>query len=331
MMKKISLILFAALSLAACQKSAPSPVQTSVSIESPEKILMHIQVESAGSKLLIPGDESQVNDLQILIFGDDGKLETYARESGSELSLECTSGMKDIYAFVNTLSLDRIAKSSELSGTVFSLDDASPSHLPMQGFIRQNILNNGNLTIEVKRMVCKISLREILTSFPEVYTDARLEIEKVYLTNAVSAIGGSGNIREWANMLYEQNDYSGLLCDDYGEERKVIGGAEDGIMGNTFYAFANATQEDSCEEVWSPRFTRLVIEGSFINGNEMIRRCYYPIPIGPLLANHSYVVNRYTISRPGLSSPTDNPQLLNSGISVTVKDWEEIHEITERL
>ena len=330
MMKKISLILFAALSLAACQKSAPSPVQTSVPIESPEKIVMRIQVESAGSKVLIPGNESQVNDLQILVFGEDGKLETYARESGSELSLECTSGIKDIYAFVNGPSLNQIQKFSELSGTVFSLDDASPSHLPMQGFVRQNIRSNENLTIEVKRMVCKISLREILTSFPEAYVNARLEINKVYLTNAVSAIDVNGTIQAWANKLSEQKECEPVLCDNL-IESKIISASDNGIMGNFFYTFANATAEDNCDAQWSPRFTRLVIEGKFFNGTELIRTCYYPIPIGPLVANHSYVVSQYTISRPGLSSPADNPQLLNSGVSVTVTDWEETHEIIERL
>ena len=243
-MKNLSLIFCAALLLAACQKSGtPATGEETLAgpvTANPEKAQLYIRVETAGSKAALPIDENAVDDVQILLFGSDGKLETYAREDGSELSMKCTLGPKSIYAFVNMPSLENIRTETEVAGIVFSLEHTTASHLPMQGVVRQSVSTSGNLNILVQRMVCKISIREILTAFPEAYTDARLEIDKIYLTNAVSAIDGDGNIRAWANKLTEQNEYPQMLCDDFAES-KIIGGSEDGTLGNIFFAFANAT------------------------------------------------------------------------------------------
>ena len=279
-------------------------------------------------------DESRIASLQVLVFRENGFLENYGSASGSSLSIDCTSGPKTFWAFANTASLSGIRNLDELNAFTFSLNTVSPDALPMRGCRQALISTHSELNIEVSRMVCKIELKDVVTRMAAAWSDARLNFSKMYLTNAVSGITLDGSIQRWANKMLFTNDCPSLTLETSPSPFAWQMGATDSLrFSRVFFALANPTEEDNLSTNWSPRFTRLVLEGSISQdgGDTLLEDVYYPIPIANLQANHRYIINRYTIIRPGLDSPGADARLLETDFSVTVKDWDETHTIYESL
>lgn len=334
MKKKNNLLLaaFAGLLLAGCNTIDPanglSVKSESTPFDGPSAKLT-VQVGTTHTKTGIPVEEESVVDLQVLVFGPDGKLEAYGQNEASQLSLECTGGLKIVYAFVNTPSLADIRDTVELYRRPFSLSNLSEGTLPMKGQMKTVISGDANLTIWVERMVCKIILNTIRIASSESYPEARVEIDKMYLANAVNAINLNGEISQWANPLTFTEGCSPLMYDLYTQLPLSIVGSQS--VNNVYYAMPNPTESDSFSDEWCPRHTRLVLSGSFYDGEILIRNGYYPIPIAGLKANNCYIIESYTITRPGLEQPYEDGFKLTEGITIRVADWEENEPINETL
>lgn len=335
-MKKKNIFLLAALaglSFAGCNKT-PLDSASSIPTEAPSAITgplsrLTVRAGTPGTKITGMNEDDAINDLQVMVFGADGKLEAYGHENGMQVSLECTNGEKKIYAFVNTPSLAAIRDTVELKTHPFSLLDAGAQALPMQGCVVTMVSGNGNLVIPVNRMVCKIAIKRIKMQETEHYTNPHLELERIYLANAVSAVDLDGNISEWSNPLRFFYDCSPLLYDLYEDDPLAIDMEQ--ALGNYFYTFPNSTPTDIFSPDWCPRYTRLVLEGKFYDGAAFVRKGYYPISLAGLKANNCYIVDSYTITRPGLEQPYEDESKLTEGISIRVADWVENDPINESL
>ncbi len=333
-MKKKNIFLLTALAgilLVGCNKTRPvdgTPLETA-STPAGSLSQLTVRVNTPQTKTGIVVDEEAISNLQVLVFGTDGKLEAYGYDDDAELSLACTLGEKVIFAFVNTPPLTAIRDTVELYNTPFSLTNISEGTLPMKGRVKTTLSGNEELTIIVERMVCKIVLSNIAITAIESYPEARLEIENIYLANAVNAIDLKGTISQWANPLRFAEGCSPLLYDRYQQTPLTIAGSQ--AINKVYYAMPNPTETDSFSEQWSPRYTRLVLAAHFYNGENLIRSGYYPIPIAALKANNCYIIESYTITRPGLEQPYEDGSKLTDSITIRVADWEENDPIVESL
>ena len=334
-MKKKNIYLLAALAgllFAGCNKTSP----VSGSILNPESetevesiAQLTVRVGTSHTKTGITVEEESISNLQVLVFGMDGKLESYGQDDNSEVSLSCTVGPKKIFAFVNTPSLETIHDTTALYNHPFSLPNIEEGVLPMKGRVQTTLSGNENLTILVERMVCKIILRNISISPSVSFPDARLEIDKIYLANAANTVNLKGNISQWANPLTFAEGCSPLLYDVFQPVPLSVVGSQ--TVNKVYYAMPNLTETDSFSEEWSPRYTRLVLHAEFYDGEYQIRNGHYPIPLAGLRANNCYVIESYTVTRPGLEHPYEDGSKLTEGITIRVVDWEENEPIVESL
>ena len=325
--------------LCGCQKSTPETPQTlpaGAAENSPgHPCQICVRVETPLSKVAAAAvQESRVASLQVLVFRPDGIRELYASSDESSLTLECTVGSKIFWAFTNVPSLQSAGSLDELASFVFPLSAVTPDALPMKGSCQTIISQHGSLNIEVSRMVCKIVLNDVLTRLGTAWEGKHLNFSRIYLTNAVSGTLPDGSIQSWANKIQYAGECSAVVAENSPSANAWQMDATDSLrFARVFFAFPNPTEADSFSASWSPRYTRLVLEGALTesNGDAILENVYYPIPIANLQANHCYVVNRYTIFRPGLDTPGADPSLLNTEVSVTVKDWDATHTINEHL
>ena len=322
------LAVLAGLMLVGCNKTRPvngtlTPLETDATPSGPLSQLT-VRVNTSHTKTGITVDEEAISNLQVLVFGTDGNLEAYGYNDDSEVSLACTMGSKIIFAFVNTPSLEAVRDTTQLYDTAFSLSDISAGTLPMKGRLATTISGSDNLSIVVERMVRNISLIAV-----NGYSNARIEIDTIYLANAVNAINMNGNITEWANPLRFSEGCSPLLYDLYQPVPLTIDDAS--APDNIYYAMPNPTETDSFSDEWSPRYTRLILHARFYDGESLIRSGYYPIPIAGLKANNCYIIESYSITRPGLEQPYEDGSKLTEGITIRVADWEENDLIYESL
>lgn len=342
-MKKKKIFLLAALAglvFAGCNKtpdvSLTLPAEKMPEGNEGENCTLRIRVQAPDTKTaLLQTDDNAIANLQVLVFRENGSLDIYAQADGDELTLQCTSGNREIFAFVNTTSLADIRSTSELGDFTFNLGDSSPTALPMYGHIDQAINTYTSvLSIDVYRMVCKIILKEVVINLPDSYNDALLDIRRVFLSNAVSGIKLDSTITNWANKISYKEEISAMLSDDEPNPGDWEMSATDSqTLNRVFYAFANDTETDSQSVTWTPRFTRLVLQCSISDdaGPLGYSPCYYPVPLPDLKANHCYIINRYTVRRGGLQNPYDDPTLLDNSLEIIVKDWDQTHQIEENL
>ena len=335
-MKKKNIFLLAALAgfmLIGCNKVRPvngviPPLETGSTPSGPLSQLT-VRVNTAHTKTAIAVEEEAISNLQVLVFGTDGNLEAYGYNDDSEVSLACTTGPKIIFAFVNTPSLESVRDTVQLYNTPFSMSDISEGTLPMKGRLATTISGNDNLNIVVERMLCKIIVRNISVTALSGYSDARIEIDTIHLANVVNTMNMNGNIRDWANPLRFSEGCSPLLYDLYQPVPLTIVGTQ--AVDKAYYAMPNPTESDSFSDEWSPRYTRLVLHAQFYDGENLIRSGYYPIPIAGLKANNCYIIESYSITRPGLDQPYEDGSKLTEGITIRVADWEENDPIVESL
>ncbi|MBO7509771.1 MAG: hypothetical protein J6T35_01180, partial [Bacteroidales bacterium] len=327
-MKKKKIFLLAALTglvFAGCNKTQvvndATPLRETASTPTGPLSQLTVRVGTTQTKTGITVEEEAISNLQVLVFGTDGKLEAYGYNDDSEVSLMCTMGSKKIFAFVNTPSLETIHDTTALYNHPFSLTNIEEGTLPMKGRVQTTLSGNDNLTIRVERMVCKIILKSISTLSSESFPNARLEIDNIYLANAVNAINMKGNISQWANPITFTEGCSPLLYDLYRQTPLTIIGTQ--ATNKVYYAMPNPTETDSFSEEWCPRHTRLVLYAHFYDGENLIRSGHYPIPLAGLKANNCYVIESYTVTRPGLEHPYEDGSKLTEGITIRIVDWEE--------
>ena len=75
--------------------------------------------------------ESGIVQLQGFSFRPEGNIESYSRSSGNTLSLECTTGQRDLYIVANLPLLDHIKTKAELDAEIVRLSALTTEGIPM--------------------------------------------------------------------------------------------------------------------------------------------------------------------------------------------------------
>ena len=313
-MKKHLLFLaaFAALSLASCNRE---PARTD---GEPVEITVTIQGTAPTRATNVTYDnESAVANLQVYVFNNQ-KLEDY-RDACAAMTAKLTasSGQRTVWALVNAPAIKDIATEDELSARVSQLNANKTNAFVMSGSATQELTDGGTVSITVKRIVSRVSVKKISTDFQYSLASESLTVDAIYLINVAAdnnyAVSATPSV--WVNQLgHKDNGYDSLLYDT------VSATVKNGTPHTTehvFYPYPNPTEAAAYDATWKPRHTMLVVEVTFEN-----KKGYYPVELPVLERNKTYVIEEMVIQhRPG-DVPYKPLQNGETNVQITVNDWE---------
>lgn len=315
MSKKLFFAAFAAAGLAftGCnEKNVELPVEEQGPVD------LMINVSDPVTKFTNDSDGTEINDIQTFVFNSDGVLEAYAHDEATTGKVTCTTGMKTVVVLVNAKSHSDVATLTELYSRKSDLFDNTSTGCVMEGRTTTEITKSTTLSIEVKRHVTRLILENVSLDIElDHYKDAEFKISSIYLVNVAGdrTFFSEDAPATWYNKITFDTQYAtkDIVYADCSEVLTDGGRLSTMYM---FYAYQNPYTTDSQETTWSPRPTRLVVEGTF-DGTKY----YYPITLKAIKANCSYNVS-LTIRRPGSSSPDIPVDKYTVTSSITIKDWQ---------
>ncbi|MBR5833944.1 MAG: hypothetical protein IKY48_05145 [Bacteroidales bacterium] len=308
---------------ASCQKDVVEEISAQ------EMATLEISVPVEQTKVVGGADEAGVDNCQVFLFNDQGVLEAYASKDSKEIPISCTMGSKTVAVLVNAPAITDIKSLTQLRAKQSLLTHNTAESFVMQGLVSVNINTTKNVKIEVPvaRMVAKVELASVVTSFEIAqYQNAEFKVSSVYLINvaADAKYFSTSAPTLWYNQrAYVSTDENALLYDDM--EGVKVSSSEPYAAKNAFYAYPNPTGADSYSGSWTPRRTRLVVQAT-LDGQTY----YYPVTLPALESNKRYEV-RLTITRPGSYNPDTVVDKFAATVNVTIKDWEETEPVTEEI
>ena len=151
--------------------------------------------------------ESQVNKVQVFVFGSDGAINFYQNlGTATSGSISTTAGTKTVWAVVNGPDLSTIGTLSALQATAVDLSANSTTAstgFVMAGSSTVSVTNGGTAScaITVSRLVSRVALSTVVNKLPQSY--GAITIDRVFLCNVVGNQNLAGNAA--ASTWYNQN------------------------------------------------------------------------------------------------------------------------------
>lgn len=337
-----TIIAFSLLGLFACNKQEQS-------VQTPEQfgtVELNIStVKSADTKAVSAYTEAkvyetQINNIQALIFGADGKINCH-KDLGTSTrsSLSTTSGAKTVYVVINGPDLSTVGTLAELEAKSINLSDNSTD--ASKGFVmagKNTCIVSGptECPVTVSRLAARIALKSVTNALPASY--GSLEIKRVFLANVSGNqnLAGSGATEIWYNKegrkdetpLVEDHIIDGTTYSascpllTFNEIGSAIENGEsyEPETPHLLYTYFNnaGTAPNGFQSTFTPQRSVLVtvigIEG---------KTYYYPVVLD------SYATERNTTSTIGLTisniGSTDPNEPVSKGslsINVTIDEWQ---------
>ncbi len=274
------------------------------------------------STTITDGDEVKINSLQVFVFRGDA-LDAYASvEDLSEVTLSCTNGERTVYALVNAPDMSHISTKTSLLATRTSLSNYPEYGFEMIGSKEVVLPQTSTITIDVTRIVSRVILKQVTRNFTTpALMDLEFKIDEVYLLNVADDItyALTGTPEYWINAGCYDGSLPELTYDD--SKANIVNG-DYWPLNYRYYAYPNDS-EDSTDESWCPRRTRLVLKTTL--GGKVY---YYPITLPELEPNKSYEIENLTITRPGSDDPDEPVTFQEATFDINVLPWSVVH-VTE--
>ena len=304
---------FAALTFCSCdrEKAVPDgkPVEVNVTILGTGP--------STRATAVTYADESKVNNLQVYVF-NDGKLEDY-RNAGEAMTaqLTATSGKRTVWALVNAPAMDDVTTENALKAKVSLLADNATDGFVMSGSVSQELKDGGTVSVTVRRIVSRVSVKKISTAFQYALASESVTIDGIYLVNvaADNNYAADGTPSTWVNKLgHQDSTFDKYLYDKVGA---TASNSKTYETEHVFYPYPNPTENDTYDATWAPRHTLLVVEVTFQG-----KKGYYPVVLPVLERNKTYVIEELVLKhRPG-DVPYKPLETGDATVQITVNDWE---------
>lgn len=282
-------------------------------------------------------NETAIKSCQVFVFrADNGKLDasSYAGSltaSGStSLTLDCTSGSRNVYAIVNAAKdyTATVKDEASLKALNTDLKDNSANALFMSGSTSATLAEGAcKVSVSVRRAAASIILNKISVDMDAaVYKGAGLfKVSRIYLVNvcgrtnfALSAKPSAVALDYWYAQLKEEADATKkkLISDDLSTPVTIENGASSSKK-YTYYAYPNDCAH-STSKTFSQRATLLVVEAK-LDGETY----YYPLKFDSLESNKRYIISNLTIHRPGSKSPYVPVLFSTASANISVAAWGE--------
>lgn len=282
--------------------------------------------------------EKSANNLQILVFDTQGRLNAYHKDGNADLTdvnITTTIGRKNVYAVINGPDLSGIKSHSALQAFNVALAENSLDSsvgFVMAGSAECQVLASSVATpvIKASRLVSRVALQKINNKVPSAY--GSIKINSAVLANVAGNQNVLGNaaISTWYNKAGKNAsgniiDCSSVTADCASLTSELIsksvpcGYSLAMTSPYLFYCYPNSTTTDV--QGWnggsfSARKTRLVVSAD-INGTTY----YYPITLTtPPARNTTYTVE-LTITGLGSTDPDKPVEKGSFSATVEIADW----------
>lgn len=282
--------------------------------------------------------DNAINKIMVFVFNtstqeiDRIKSATASEVTAKVISVPATSGQRDIYivsnfAVADSTNLANATTVTELKAVVSNIRSENEGDFRMIGKKLNQVIGTSanNITVSISRLVSRVTLANITTTFTGGLASKSLAIDSVYLlnVNGTKSYGDSSIIVSPAT-IYNRTDagFTFPIFDAYGTPVNVNNTTPyttSRANGNHFYVYANPG-------VTFVNSTKLIITGILNNV-----RTYYPIainvagnnytPITPgITANSLYSV---TVTINGVGSTDPNTPVLSATLTITVvpQNW----------
>ena len=320
-----------AAALSSCDRQ--DNVSTSAIEQDTETVTLSVSVGNPSTKSTATWADEAISKLGVYIFDADGSYAAsgYDDTGESTVDIECQTGSgKTIFALVNYTPDVKDTSSltiSDMMALTSDLSENSTSAFVMSGMEEDvEITTSSAITIDVYRVAAKVSIDKIVNAIAdETYIDSTFTLKGIYLINA--PVDGyplcdlevtSYTPSTWMNKggYVSSSTYDTYLYDSVGEVIK-----SDGIYDTTheFYCYPNFTENDSQDEEWCARKTRLVVEVDL--GSDTY---YYPISLDEVIRNKHYHFTSLTITLRGSTDPDYPIETENFSYSVKIEDWDDV-------
>ncbi len=306
------------LSAACNEKIGESPVISG------ETVNLEVKLSGIATKATDVSGETAVNNIQIFVFGSGKKLEAYENVSDVEtLTVDVLTGAKTIHALVNAPALTGIEDYDDLYTTVSSLQKNGISNFIMEGWKSVTVSSaNESVTIDVKRLVSRVSLVKVENKLDAIYSGMTFKIVSAYLINVAgdrtyTAEGqaSAAPVTWYSKMAHSSVDWLDRLT--YASYNVSVAHNGANTTRQNFYCYPNPTSSDTSSKTWSARRTRLVVEVQL--GGTLY---YYPLTMPVMQQNASYQVS-LTVTRPGSNDPDVPYNPGDASVTINVLDWVE--------
>lgn len=264
-------------------------------------------------------NESRVNHMQVLIFDEQGDIVDY-KDAGAVISTSVltTTGRKDIWCLVNYPLVEGVKTRDELLAMTTSLSDNLLDGFVMTGHAEADLRDNDVVSVTVKRMVAKVSIRRISSNFASgAMQEMPLRITGIYMVNVSSKVtfGLEGNPLEYGNKLGRVDTSLDYLL--YDPVDFIVKADTPYIAEHSFYPYPNAVKNNSTSPTWTPRNTILSIEVE-ADG----QKGWYPIVFTEIQRNVEYIIDELVITRRPSYDPYVPVAEGKPSFKVNVSDWE---------
>ncbi len=326
---KFLLAAAAALSFAACGEKISVDDEHGAN---EEKVRLEVNVSNLATRLDKTANDKNVYDIQIFVFDEKGRLESYEYETASmKTSFELMKGPKKVHVLCNAARLYDIKTYSDLCSKYTDYKENNINRFVMEGTASVD-LNDAveSVTIEVKRIMSWVTLLDVKNELDGMYEGQSLKLMSVHLINLAGnrKFLAEGEAPTAPTSWYHKGAYSpddgvtGLSYGKYGYTS--IANGESWNRTEELYCYPNPTVDDSFDaETWTPRHTRLVVEAQISD-----KTYYYPITLPVLEMNTHYQVS-LTITRPGMDTPDSYCEYESQGAVVTIKGWTDVDAVNK--
>lgn len=292
--------------------------------------------------------EKAVRDVQVLVFGADGRINFY-KNLGTETSgtISTTSGHKTVYAVVNGPDCAAVASLDELKNRTVDLavntigEDGAFIMCGRAECEVEEPKPDGSAAstvcrISVSRLASRVVLKSVKNSLPDSYGE--ISIKSVLLANVVGEqnIAGNASSSVWYNK-YGRKDEEPLVADHIingdaykasCEELTFKSVSEEVARGGSYtpagplclYSYANSSRVNPSgfNTTFTACRSELVLTAE-IQG----KTYYYPVVLTKgLERNKSYDV-ALSISSLGSDDPGKPVDKGGMSVEIEIKDWED--------
>lgn len=306
-------------------------------------------VATRGAVTTQVGNETALNNIQMLLFDANGHLEHYAvfDEEESEIVFSHRAGTFKAWVIANGPDYSDCLTEAALCARKI---DLATYNNPATGFVMAGSTNctvvageMNDCIVDLSRLVSRITLKSITSMLPVAY--GTITVDYVLLENVVSSynLNGQWENQGWYNPMGRKTenplvqahivnpptypaDQPQITYHTLGDQNEF--NQEDSYSTPLrFYAYPNATDTDHTgfTTTFSPRYTRLVIKATI---DESVY--YYPISIPALARNKAYDIS-VTLVGLGSNDP-DLPVAKGTyDIAVSIDPWLDGGVINESI
>ena len=299
-------------------------------------VLFVLEGDGGSVRSTVAAGELSFDEMCIYIVNAEGVVVDAVSSVSTSVVRNLAEGSYRAYAVVNCgLRPDSFSDSAGIRAYVRNLAEEALA-FSMFGCRDFAVPNESKCTIPVMRLVSKVEIRKFTTDFSQrpALAAEQFSLDSIYLINVAGQTTLADDEEPEAMIWLNQRGYfpsgaESMLCDAVGS---VIQPGGHYSTTHYFYCYQNRYIEDSHNETWSPRHTRLVLACTIGS-----RRTYYPVDIvnpssGTLTRNGWYVINELTVTGFGADGP-DKPLPEGESISFSaqVLSWDGTYVVSEVL